>query len=917
MHERSKTAGTNADGRPVAAAPSAAAAPAPALAPDASSKPRLSTWTILSIAALTLTAATACFTHVWDSDTFWHLASGEWMLAHKQVLGTDPFSIDPMPQWVNVHWLFQVVLASLYAVGGFELLSVMTAVLAGAVFFTYAYGLRRKVSPALLVAVGLAMLSLMSARFRTRPESFTFLYLMLTVLLVDSARQGGNPRRLWWLVPIMLLWVNMHGVFILGLGVIWGAVAGAGLDKLFHRGQLSAPLLKKEAIGPMLVATAGCLVTPWPLEAAIQPLLLWTRVSGENQFYTYGVSELRPTWEGLQHEHYLLGFIALAAMAMVINIRRLPLGHALWLGAFASLAMLAVRNIALLGPVAGFLLAWHAQETLDRLAAWKPALTKLRPAMAAIAIVACLAAAAGYGTEYFFRRGGMNSQIGAGLAKAEYATDLAKRLAALKVDGDILCDNFGEAGVYIYYGSVNRPKPSRLVFMDGRLEAHTLERFKEQHNIHLDLQSWQRAATAKIPPSVRFVVARHSATQVLTALASSRRFKLVCIDPVGVCFEVCDYRAKAPLPAETYNLRSYDHPLTPEGVAGREQPRASKWYSQNQISMNQRLGAMFLALGQSSYDPRERGISEPTRYRCALLAIRYLTLAHAEGLTRDARDVGALAHAYANRGFQAYVESPELPVDVSTARAMRIYDQLDLSDLNDECSRDVAFLRIGTLLLNSQFDTANKAIDDFLKGLPARLQIQPPQMYLGQRDIIRITLGKTESDARDEFEKSSKTPRDRIAIYARPSNCLYAKARPENSSPSIGLYDKALAELQALPQRDAAMQMLLGDLLLRGGKTAEAREAYASVKLPEADGWKLELRRILCDWVDGKLFDASAALAALAGKTNQPAVRFYQATLLEEIGDYAAARTAVAKATSDDEKMTKALETLRARLEVE
>jgi hypothetical protein len=108
----------------------------------ATDKPRRG-WLIAAIAALAVAAAAATFTEVQNYDIFWHLASGDWMLAHGRVLATDPFSIDPLPQWVNVHWLFQVIVSSLYAAGGFAALVGLKTLLGAATVIILAVAARR------------------------------------------------------------------------------------------------------------------------------------------------------------------------------------------------------------------------------------------------------------------------------------------------------------------------------------------------------------------------------------------------------------------------------------------------------------------------------------------------------------------------------------------------------------------------------------------------------------------------------------------------------------------------------------------------------------------------------------------------------------------------------------------------------
>lgn len=933
-------------------------------------------WSVAAIVALSATGFFSTLTNVWDSDVFWHLASGHWMLDHGQVLGTDPFSVEPMKQWVNVHWLFQVIIATLHSIGGFALLSVLKACLAGATLFAFAFGLRRRVHPAWLIGCGLMLLLTIAARIRVRPEAFTMLYLVLTILLLEGARQGGNPNRLWWLVPIMLLWVNMHGIYILGLATIWAAVGGALLDRLLKRGALSGGLLSQRALLPLVVASLACLVSPWPIEAAIQPLLLWTRVSGQNDYYSYGVSELMPTvvlhnlnWYDISVEVYLIWSAILlvvgAAVVMAINHRRTPLAHVLWMLPFVLLATLARRNIALVGPVCGYLVAVHGQAVLGMIYAstqricqnthvirwaWIPALAlilaiifsymfgsfllghlcvfllavycvllweiirdlwkvlpNIQPACV-LATVLCLASIAGYATEYTYRTDNSPFRFGPGLQEPEYVTGLAKFLRDLDADGDIFVNNFGDASPFIFYESQGRSQPRHLLYMDGRLEAHTLERFVSQHQLHVALRTWKSAALLgkeedlQIPRSIRFFVIHNDAYEPLASLAQCPRYRLIAVDPVGACFADLEWEhrnpGKPPLPIKSPDLSAFDHPLTADGLVTAWPAAQWLWYRQNAPSTYMSIGQMFLSMGQ--YDTDEaRGSSTPLRSRCTLIGGRFLSAALREGLAPESMCKGMVAQAFQNRGFQGYYEpGGAMPVNMDLARALYLYNQIDLTNLADPNIESYAFQRLRTQFLSGQGDASQRAMIEFIRNLPPVKRVNPPVMYQGLRDRVELAVREGRKNARDEN------------VQALP----LAQRVERLCSPQIGLLDQALEELQASP-REGALQMLLGDLLLRKGKPGPARKAYAACQLPPADAWQLELRRALCDWIEGNYSKADETLAKLVSSTNQPLARFYRANLLEWLGQYEQARQSIAPAQSEAKELSEPINQLKERLE--
>ena len=816
-------------------------------------------WLIAAVAALAIAAAAATFTEVYNYDIFWHLASGDWMLAHARVLGTDPFSIDPLPQWVNVHWLFQVIVSALYAAGGFAALVGLKTILAVATVIILAVACRRDAPPAWIVLAGLLALAALETRMRVRPESFTLLFMTATIALVESVRRGSPARRLWLLPAVMLPWVNMHGLYIWGPALFWSAAAGAAVDRRLGR-SVAGNLPTRGALLPMLAASAACLVTPWPIQAAAQPLLLWTRISGQTKAYTYGVLEFLPTWQSGFFLGVALALVVPAGIACAINFRRVPVAHWLWLAAVGALAFMARRNVALTGPVCGYLLTVHGGQVIRRFIAARCAHAGAARPLAATkedepacrqadyrrgaeaqrskkgrrtanvatiaAIVLALAVAAGCANELIFRMRGFGRRFGVGLYRPYYPIDIASWLGSLKARGDILCDNWGDAGTFIYF---SRP---RGLWMDGRLEAHTLERFKSQGRIEQALRKPASASTVELPPEVRFIFVRWASRETMTAMARCQRYRLVRVDETGVCFERTDYpgRADDELP-EGDNLGGFDRPLTAPGELAGLPGNARRWWRQGPPSRYYPIGAEMLALAwrppNAPNDPDDR-----LRRTAGLLAVRYLEAALAEGLYDRTTTLGMLAQAYQQRALTEDVTPGEAqPVDFCSARALYLYGQIDLGRLDDEDIRGFAEQHVDALVRARRLDAAETAAARMLRDAPADMPAEKLEAWrkLHHRlaELVRLSRQRAGDPPADGASRA-------MAL----------------ASPSIGLADQAIAELRAAPPtaqgpRTAREKTLLGDLLLNAGQTAAARAAYAAAG--PGNLWRLRL----CDWVEG------------------------------------------------------------------
>ena len=171
--------------------------------------------TLLPAATVTL-AAMLGLRRLGDSDTWWHLAAGRWIAEHHTIPHTDTLSYTvPDHPWINLQWLFDLFIYALYRTGDTTLV-----VLAGVVFYAAAAAvllknLRLSLGPAVAAVMGLWALAIAQGRFTIRPEMVSFLLLEIVLFLCATGSRTG-ARRLWLLPAVMLLWVNTHGIFVIG-----------------------------------------------------------------------------------------------------------------------------------------------------------------------------------------------------------------------------------------------------------------------------------------------------------------------------------------------------------------------------------------------------------------------------------------------------------------------------------------------------------------------------------------------------------------------------------------------------------------------------------------------------------------------------------------------------------------------------
>jgi hypothetical protein len=156
-----------------------------------------------------------------DGDTGWHIRNGEFILATHSVPRTDSFSYTRAGQpWYAWEWLYDLAIAAIHHFAGLNGVVLFTAmVIAGTFALLFRFVLRR--SGSFVVAMGLTLLAVSVAQVHmlARPHVLTWLFTLLWVEALYRFEEGKSSALLW-LPPLMLVWVNVHGGFLLGLVLI-------------------------------------------------------------------------------------------------------------------------------------------------------------------------------------------------------------------------------------------------------------------------------------------------------------------------------------------------------------------------------------------------------------------------------------------------------------------------------------------------------------------------------------------------------------------------------------------------------------------------------------------------------------------------------------------------------------------------
>ena len=157
-----------------------------------------------------------------DPDIWWHLKTGDWIVAHHVVPSVGIFSRTAGTHaWVAYSWLYEVLLSCAYAwfgLVGFALFGVLVTLFVAVILFWMLHRLCGQFWIAWLLAVIASYSFLFSLLPRPVFGSMAFFAVEITFLL--EAQRTGSIRRLWWLPLLFVLWANIHIQFVYGLLVV-------------------------------------------------------------------------------------------------------------------------------------------------------------------------------------------------------------------------------------------------------------------------------------------------------------------------------------------------------------------------------------------------------------------------------------------------------------------------------------------------------------------------------------------------------------------------------------------------------------------------------------------------------------------------------------------------------------------------
>ena len=311
---------------------------------------------IALVAALSVLGATKIDVLA-DPDTYLHIAAGRWMLAHGTVPTVDPFSHSmPGAVWIAHEWLSELVLSGAYQGFGWAGLGGLMALVFGG---TLAYLMRfllSRMEPIHALLFTSYAACMLAGHLLARPHVLAWPLLAVWVgSLVNASEHDRAPP--WWLIPVMTLWANLHGSFMLGIAL----ACGLALDATVRQtpGQRRACAWQWGRF--IALAVVAAMVTPSDWHGLLFPFQLVNMSEALDMIGEWASPDF--------HRPQMLEIWLMLVLALACSGRlRLPWVRLLMVLALTHLALKHQRNVSILGLVSPFLMAAPLAHQLRALA---------------------------------------------------------------------------------------------------------------------------------------------------------------------------------------------------------------------------------------------------------------------------------------------------------------------------------------------------------------------------------------------------------------------------------------------------------------------------------------------------------------------------------------------------------------------
>jgi hypothetical protein len=392
-----------------------------------------------------------------DHDTWWHMAAARLIVESGRVPTVDVLTYTADKPWIDLYWLPQLLFLGLYKLGGASALVLMKAIAGVAVIALGLTSRRRGGRAGVAMLAWLPALILISGRLCERPELVSFVALAAFLAVLGHA--NDRPWLLWLLPFVQILWVNSHGLFVLGPAILATYAVGLVVDR--------KPSGKAWAVAGATLA--ACIVNPYGWHVVDHA---WAQAHQlDAGFYRAHIAELQSPLEfvrrfGVNNPYLLALFvltgIGISSFAIQAHRTRPSTFRALLFLGAAYLGFQATRLAPIFAIVTAVVSVWNLDDALGE--------PKRGQGLAPIATVVAMALWVLSGS--FYAWAGEGRTIGVGEKPHTFAHDACAFLARPGMPQRAIAANLGQSAVCAYH-----LQPDQRQFVISRIEPSASDVF--------------------------------------------------------------------------------------------------------------------------------------------------------------------------------------------------------------------------------------------------------------------------------------------------------------------------------------------------------------------------------------------------------------------------------------------------------
>ncbi|MDD5145371.1 MAG: tetratricopeptide repeat protein [Candidatus Pacebacteria bacterium] len=413
-----------------------------------------------------------------------HIKNGEMVFKYANVFRTNFYSYtEPNSQFINHHWFFGVISYFLSETVGFGGMVIFGTIILLFTFLMLFFVSKKKADFWLISILSLPTILLLGERTDFRPEIFSYLFFVIFLYFLIDSEGHPNQNKIFWLIPIQLLWVNLHIFFFLGVILVLGFL----LEKIIlNRKNLKGNPQIKKLFFLLLFLIFVCFFNPNGIRGVLYPISIFNRQSiqvMENSSF----SDILKTGNPLNiSAKIFIPMVFLSALSFVIGIRKKLIFYGLAsIGAAAASFIIFSRGVALFGliflPAVSSNLNGVFVSLKDRLCKKWPRVGKAAGTILIVVLIITFS--------YFISLGIQEKILKKhvfGIGLTTYSDSSAMFFKKEGLSGPIFND-FDIGSYLIYYLF-----PQEKVFVDNRPEAYSASFFKDVYEpIFEKEEKWQ------------------------------------------------------------------------------------------------------------------------------------------------------------------------------------------------------------------------------------------------------------------------------------------------------------------------------------------------------------------------------------------------------------------------------------------